>query len=125
MARLVGTESLPERERFALRMGSLFQEAFLAQNAFEPKDASCSPPRQARLLRLLLRVRDLGMEAIDRGATCREIEAMPVLSRVERAREEVGDDELARLAELERELESAFSPLPLSVSSGGPTAEPA
>ncbi|HEX9150041.1 MAG TPA: V-type ATP synthase subunit A [Thermoanaerobaculia bacterium] len=123
MARLVGTESLPERERFALRMGSLFQEGYLAQNAFEPKDASCSPARQARLLRLLLRVRDLGLEAIERGATSREIEAMPVLSRIERAKEEIGDDELPRLADLETELEAAFSSLPVALSSPEARAE--
>jgi V/A-type H+-transporting ATPase subunit A len=111
MARLVGTESLPERERFVLRLGSLFQEGYLAQNAFEPKDASCSPARQARLLRLLLRVHDLGLEAIERGASSREIEALPILSRVERAKEEIGDDELPRLDGLETELEAAFTAL--------------
>jgi hypothetical protein len=63
------------------------------------------------LLRLLLRVHDLGLEAIERGASSREIEALPVLSRVERAKEEIGDDELPRLDGLETELEAAFTAL--------------
>ena len=41
----------------------------------------------------------------------RDIEAMPILSRVERAKEEIGDDELARFGELETDVESAFSRL--------------
>jgi V/A-type H+-transporting ATPase subunit A len=110
-ARLVGSESLPERERFLLRIGGLFQEAYLVQSAFEPKDASCSPARQAKLLALLLRVRDLGLEAIERGVSARDIAAMAILSRVERAKEEIGDEEIERFGELETGLEAAFSGL--------------
>jgi V/A-type H+-transporting ATPase subunit A len=110
-ARLVGSDSLPERERFLLRIGGLFQEAYLVQSAFEPKDASCSPARQAKLLALLLRVRDLGLEAIERGVSARDIAAMAILSRVERAKEEIGDDEIERFGELETGLEAAFSGL--------------
>ena len=110
-ARLVGSESLPERERFLLRIGGLFQEAYLVQSAFERKDASCSPARQAKLLALLLRVRDLGLEAIERGVSARDIAAMAILSRVERAKEEIGDDEIERFGELETGLEAAFSGL--------------
>jgi vacuolar-type H+-ATPase catalytic subunit A/Vma1 len=122
-ARLVGSESLPERERFLLRMGVLFQEAYLVQSAFEPKDAFCSPARQARLLSLLLRVRDRGLEAIDRGVAARDIEAMAILSRVERAREEIGDGELERFGELETEIDAACSRLVATVESATTRAE--
>jgi V/A-type H+-transporting ATPase subunit A len=122
-ARLVGSESLPERERFLLRMGSLVQEAYLVQSAFVPKDAFCSPARQARLLSLLLRVRDRGLDAIDRGVPARDIEAMPILSRVERAKEEIGDDELVRFGALETDVESAFSRLVGTAESGATRAE--
>ncbi len=110
-ARLVGSESLPERERFLLRVGELFQEAYLVQSAFEPKDAFCSPARQARLLALLLRLRDLGLEAIERGVPARDVAAIEVLSRVERAKDEIGDDEIERFGELEGGVEAAFSRL--------------
>jgi V/A-type H+-transporting ATPase subunit A len=49
-ARLVGIDSLPDRERFILRLADEFQDGFLQQNAFDPADASCEPPRQVEML---------------------------------------------------------------------------
>jgi V/A-type H+-transporting ATPase subunit A len=49
-ARLVGIDSLPERERFVLRLADEFQERFLRQNAYDANDASCAPARQFAML---------------------------------------------------------------------------
>jgi V/A-type H+-transporting ATPase subunit A len=48
-ARLVGIDSLPDRERFVLRLADRFQEEFLRQNAFDD-DAYCAPARQMEML---------------------------------------------------------------------------
>jgi V/A-type H+-transporting ATPase subunit A len=50
-ARLVGSDALPERERTLLRRAGEFQQAFLAQNAFDPEDAYCPPEKQIAMLR--------------------------------------------------------------------------
>ena len=110
-ARLTGTESLPERERFLLRVGALFEEGYLRQSAFDAKDAFCSPARQVRLLKLLLRLRDRGLRAVARGVSDRRIGALPVLARVERAKASFGEAELDRYGELEAELDSEFDAL--------------
>jgi len=110
-ARLVGRQGLPDRERFLLRAAELFEEGFLRQSAYEPKDASCSPSRQVALLSLLLRVRDRGLAAIGRGVPARRIEAAPILAAVERAKSEIGDDELGRYAELAASVDAAFEAL--------------
>ena len=54
-ARLVGVESLPERERFLLRLADSFQQGFLQQNAFDEHDACCAPARQMEMLESYMR----------------------------------------------------------------------
>lgn len=66
-ARLVGVDSLPERERFLLRLADAFQEGFLQQNAYDAADACCPPARQMDLLERFMRVRREGLEEIGKG----------------------------------------------------------
>ena len=49
-ARLVGIDSLPDRERFVLQLAEKFQEKFLEQSAFDADDACCAPARQVEML---------------------------------------------------------------------------
>jgi V/A-type H+-transporting ATPase subunit A len=67
-ARLVGTESLPERDRFLLRLADAFQEGFLQQSAYDEVDACCAPARQTMLLERFMAARSEGLAAIERGA---------------------------------------------------------
>jgi V/A-type H+-transporting ATPase subunit A len=107
-ARLIGTESLPDREQFLLRAASLFIEGFLRQNAYHERDSSCSPNRQVALLRLLLGVRDRGLAAVGRGVPARDLVALPVLAEAERAKESHGEAEIAALEELARRVGETF-----------------
>jgi V/A-type H+-transporting ATPase subunit A len=66
-ARLVGIDSLPERERYLLRLAGAFQEGFLQQDAYDANDACCSPDRQMTLLETFMRVRSEGIEQIANG----------------------------------------------------------
>jgi len=111
MARLIGGESLPEPQRFLLRMGSLFEEGFLRQSAFDATDAYCSPPKQLRLLRLLLHFRAGGMRAIDRGVPAQQLAELPVVAAMERAKSSIRQDELARFDQLEALIDQQCSEL--------------
>jgi V/A-type H+-transporting ATPase subunit A len=91
-ARLVGTESLPERQQFVLRVARLFEEGFLRQSAFDRRDAFCAPARQCALLRLLMRVRDRGLVALDRGLQARAVGALPEMADIERAKTSAADE---------------------------------
>jgi V/A-type H+-transporting ATPase subunit A len=91
-ARLVGTESLPERQQFVLRVARLFEEGFLRQSAFDPGDAFCAPARQCALLHLLMRVRDRGLLALERGLQARVVGALPEMAQIERAKTTAADD---------------------------------
>ncbi|HUJ13253.1 MAG TPA: V-type ATP synthase subunit A [Thermoanaerobaculia bacterium] len=67
-ARLVGIESLPEREQFLLHLADAFQEGFLQQNAYDEVDAYCAPQRQIELLEEFMRARREGLKTIESGA---------------------------------------------------------
>jgi V/A-type H+-transporting ATPase subunit A len=100
-ARLIGTESLPERQQFLLLIARLFEDGFLRQNAFDPADATCSPMRQYRLLHLLLRIHARGLAALERGVTTQALANLPSLARSARAKSEIRDGALMDFDELE------------------------
>jgi V/A-type H+/Na+-transporting ATPase subunit A len=118
-ARLIGSESLPERQRFLLRLGGLFEEAFLRQSAFDPADASCSPPRQYRLLRALLRFRAQGLAALQRGATAAQLGELEVVAALERAKSDIAEERPAAFDALESRIDAECGGL----APGGPAAQ--
>jgi V/A-type H+-transporting ATPase subunit A len=115
-ARLVGADTLPDRQQWLLATARLFEDGFLRQNAYDPVDAYCSPVRQFRLLHLLLRVHARGLEAIERGAGAKSLASMPVLSSVARARSEIGDDNLGAIETLEAQVDVACTALVAAAS---------
>ncbi len=106
-ARLIGAESLPDRQRFILWLASLVEEGFLAQGAYDPIDASCSPARQAGLLRLILAAGTRGLAAVQAGVAPEAIAEEPAAAALARARSTVGDGALDRLGELAADFDRA------------------
>jgi V/A-type H+-transporting ATPase subunit A len=119
-ARLVGMDTLPERQQWLIVSARLFEDGFLRQNAFDRTDAYCSPARQYRLLTLLLHMHRRGAAAIERGGTTRLLAELQIMSRLVRARSAIGDDALPAFDELHRAIEVECSSLessPTDVSS--------
>ncbi len=92
LAEIVGTRTLPGRERMTILGGRLVRDAVLAQSALSPVDASCSVERGAELLQLVLDVVDRCMTLVDRGVPATELEEFDFGSLV-RAREEAPTQE--------------------------------
>ncbi|MCA3250734.1 MAG: V-type ATP synthase subunit A [Pseudomonadota bacterium] len=111
MARIIGKDALPVRQQLTLLAAGLVDEAFLRQNAFAPKDRVCSPARQAAMMRLVGRFVDRAEAAVGAGVHPERIAALPCLRPLQRMGEEIGDDELPRLAELEARLDREFAAL--------------
>jgi V/A-type H+-transporting ATPase subunit A len=101
-ARLIGADSLPDRQRFLLSMAQLLREGFLIQNATDPADACCAPKRQIELLSLLMKFASRGLDAVGRGTSPERIFAQPVAATLARARVTPALDGLA--GEIERAL---------------------
>ena len=102
-ARLVGVESLPDRERFLLRLSEVFREGFLQQSAYDEIDAFCAPERQAALLALFLYVRRRGLELLEHQKPLAKILALPLMTNLQRSK---SARELPTIAALEEELGS-------------------
>lgn len=102
IARLVGPDVLPESQRWILFVAGLLKDGFLAQSAFDEKDAYCAPERQAALLKLIMRLYRRGRELIQAGVALAALQGLPVMAEVLQAKSMYGNDELAGVAELER-----------------------
>jgi V/A-type H+-transporting ATPase subunit A len=111
MARIIGKDALPARQQLTLLCAELVNEAFLRQSAFSPIDRVCGPQRQAAMMRLLGRFVDLAEAALAGGIEPERIAGIGCLRALQRMGEEIGDDELPRLAELEARLERDFAQL--------------
>jgi V/A-type H+-transporting ATPase subunit A len=114
MARIIGKDALPARQRLTLLAADLVNEAFLRQSAFSEVDRYCGPARQAAMLRLLVHFIELAEAAAANGVAPEQIAQMDVMRPLARLGEDIGEDEVARLADLEARVVRAFSELVVS-----------
>jgi V/A-type H+-transporting ATPase subunit A len=122
MARIIGKDALPARQRLTLANAELVNEAFLRQSAFSEFDRYCGPERQAAMARLLVRFIERSEQALADGVTPESIAAMPLLRRMMRMGEEIDERDAAAMrdafAKLEAQLEAAFDALADAAETG-------
>jgi len=111
MARIIGKDALPARQRLTLMCAELVNDAFLRQSAFSEIDHYCGPERQAAMLRLLVHFIELAESAAAVGVAPEQIAALDVMRPLARMGEDIGEGQLEQLAELERRVALAFSTL--------------
>ncbi len=111
MARIVGKDALPAEQQLTLTCAELVNEALLRQSAFSAVDRYCSPERQTEMLRLVIRFIDLAFAALEGGAAPEEIAGVTVYRRLQRMGEDIGEDQLARFAEIRAELDQQLGGL--------------
>lgn len=111
MARIIGKDALPVRQQLTLFCADLLSDAFLRQSAFSLVDYFCSPRRQAAIMRLLARFFDLAAAAVDAGTHPERLTRLACLRPLQRMSEDIGDDALARFAELEAAMDREFAAL--------------
>jgi V/A-type H+-transporting ATPase subunit A len=120
MARIIGKDALPARQRLTLANAELVNEAFLRQSAFSEFDRFCGPERQAAMARLLARFIERSERALADGSTPEAIAAMPLLRRMMRMGEEIDERDAAAMrqafAALEAQLEAAFDALAADIA---------
>jgi V/A-type H+/Na+-transporting ATPase subunit A len=101
MARIVGKDTLPAAQQLALLNAELANEAFLRQSAMSDTDAFCTPQRQIAMMRTLMRFIDRSQTALEAGMEVAEIAGLPLLRRIRRMGEEIGNDEVDRFEKLQ------------------------
>ena len=86
IVRLVGIDSLSREERMVLETSKSLREDFLHQNAFHEIDTFASMDKQFKMLRHILSFHHMGMEALHRGASLKQILDLPVRDQIARMR---------------------------------------
>jgi V/A-type H+-transporting ATPase subunit A len=111
MARIVGKDALSPRQQHVLLCAELINEAFLRQSAYSPVDRFCSPARQTAMMKLIAYFIEQTEQAVARGIRVEDIAALPVMRRLRRMGEEIGEDELEGFDRLRLELDAECSAL--------------
>jgi V/A-type H+-transporting ATPase subunit A len=111
MARIVGKDALPPEQQITLLNAELINDGFLRQSAFSPIDRYCSPQRQTAMLRLLVRFTELAERAVGEGVAPAVVASLPMVRRLQRLGEEVGEDQIKQIDALWDQLEAGFAEL--------------
>jgi V/A-type H+-transporting ATPase subunit A len=119
MARIIGKEALPVRQRYTLLCAELVNEAFLRQSALSPVDRFASPARQAAMMRLIGRFIDLTDELADLGVVPEALSQTTVYRRLLRMSEEVPEGAWERFSALTEQLDHTVAGLIENARQGG------
>ena len=111
MVRIVGKDALPVQQQLTLLCADLVSEAILRQSAMSTVDRYCSPERQAAMMQLLTRFIELSEQAIEQRVDFELIGNLPILRRLRRMSEEIGEHDMDKFETLRTELEQVFSTL--------------
>lgn len=84
IVRLVGRDSLSEEDQLKLEVTKMIREDFLQQNAFHDIDTYCSLEKQFKMLNVILKFYDEGLNFIKKGVYLSELEELPVREKISR-----------------------------------------
>ena len=115
IVRLVGKDTLSEKDQLKLEIAKSIREDYLQQNAFMESDTYTSLEKQDKMLDIVLKFYDEGLRGLENGAYLNEIVAMPVRERIARAKY-LPEAELGKIEEIAKELEKEIDEL---VNKGG------
>lgn len=111
IVRLLGPEALPDEEKLILEVARMLKIGILQQNSFDKVDTYCSPQKQVKLVKLMVRFYKEALKALREGAPLADIRAMPVISSLLKAKFEIPDEEVQRLDGLENGMIEQFKKL--------------
>ena len=115
IVRLVGRDTLSEKDQLKLEVAKSIREDYLQQNAFMESDTYTSLEKQNKMLDLVIKFFDEGIRGIDNGAYLSEIISLPVRERIARAKY-LPEAELSKIDEIKAELASNIDEL---INKGG------
>ncbi|HBE93115.1 MAG TPA: ATPase [Gammaproteobacteria bacterium] len=119
MARIVGKDALPLRQRHVLMCAELINDAFLRQSAYSEIDRFCSPDRQIAMMQIIMHFIEQTETAIADGVSVDQITRMKVMRRLRRMNEDIAEDELEKYHALQNSLDSELAQLTKGASNAG------
>ena len=104
MARIIGRDALPARQRLVLLCAQLVNQSFLRQSAFSENDRYASPERQAVMMRLIGGFIEQAERLLEVGVAPEALAEEPVFRRLTRMGEEIPDGDWEAFSAIDREL---------------------
>lgn len=111
IVRLVGIDSLSQRDRVKLHTAQMIREDYLHQNAFHPIDTYTSIEKQAGMLDLILTWFKNANDALDHGAEFKEMENLSVNERIGFIKNVEEDKFIEEAKDVKRAIIAAFNAL--------------
>jgi V/A-type H+-transporting ATPase subunit A len=108
IVRLLGPEALPDEEKLVLEVARMIKIGILQQNSFDKVDTYCSPEKQLKLVRLLVKFYKEAQKSLKEGASLADIRAMPVITSLLKAKFEITDDQIAKLDDIDKQMPEQF-----------------
>lgn len=115
IVRLVGRDTLSEKDQLKLEVAKSIREDYLQQNAFMESDTYTSLSKQNKMLDIVLKFYDEGLRGLDNGVYLKEVIDMPVREKIARAKY-LPENELDKINEIAKELIAEIENL---ISKGG------
>ena len=115
IVRLVGRDTLSEKDQLKLEVAKSIREDYLQQNAFMESDTYTSLTKQDKMLQLVLKFYDEGNRGLEAGAYLKEISEMPVREKIARAKY-MPESDLDKMNDILNEIENEVDNL---INKGG------
>ena len=115
IVRLVGRDTLSEKDQLKLEAAKSIREDYLQQNAFMESDTYTSLTKQDKMLQLVLKFYDEGNRGLESGAYLKEISEMPVREKIARAKY-MPESDLDKMNDILNEIENEVDNL---INKGG------
>ena len=115
IVRLVGRDTLSEKDQLKLEVAKSIREDYLQQNAFMESDTYTSLAKQDKMLALVLKFYDEGLRGLDSRVYLKEVSEMPVREKIARAKY-LPEEELNKIDDISEEITKEIDNL---ISEGG------
>jgi V/A-type H+-transporting ATPase subunit A len=111
IVRLLGPEALPDEEKLVLEVARMIKIGILQQNSFDKIDTYCSPEKQVKLVKLMVKFFKEAQKALKAEVSLADIRAMPIIPQLLKAKFDIPEDQLAKLADLDKQVDEEFRKL--------------
>jgi len=109
IVQLVGPDALPEEDKLILDTTKSLREDYLQQNAYHEVDTFCDIKKQHIMLKTILGLHDLGIEAVSKGVKVNDIAKLEVKEKI--ARMKYVKDIEKEVGEISKEIDAEIKKL--------------
>ncbi len=109
IVQMVGMDALSDPDRLKLEAARSIREDFLHQDAFDPVDTYTSPEKCYELMDLVMQFYDKSVDALNKGASIKDIISMPVREDIGRFKYIPEGETEASYKKIEKDLENQLS----------------